>query len=219
MPFSVTSYVNLWFAEVQIIGCMDLSKDPKSHRILPDSITEYHSARLARLPSNTKAKSRALLLCCKWKLVPPPSSGLATLISRQNRCALRCRVVPTGRVHWFTLWATGLLLQRVYECIRMNKTRVRLVGIDSEARCTPLANVKSAVPPRKCARITLPENAEIEFPRFSVAFPTSSSSAARKIDNNVHRYVAALFFFIYMYITSLWVCSLNFDPVWCNFFL
>lgn len=137
MPFSVTSYVNLWFAEVQIIGCMDLSKDPKSHRILPDSITEYHSARLARLPSNTKAKSRALHLCCKWKLVPPPSSGLATLISRQNRCALRCRVVPTGRVHWFTLWATGLLLQRVYECTRMNKTRVRLVEIDSGARCTP----------------------------------------------------------------------------------
>lgn len=34
----------------------------------------YHSARLARLPSNTKAKSRALHLCCKWKLVPPPSS-------------------------------------------------------------------------------------------------------------------------------------------------
>lgn len=188
MSFSVTSYVNLWFAEVQIIGCMDLSKDPKSHRIFPDSITEYHSARLARLP-NTKAKSRALHLCCKWKLVPPPSSSLATLISRQNRCALRCRVVLTERVHWFTLWATGLLLQRVYECTRMNKTRVvRLVGIDSGARYASLANVKSAVPSRKCACITLPENAEIEFLRFSAPFPTPFSSVARKIYNTISRF-------------------------------
>lgn len=61
-----------------------------------------------------------------------PSPGLATLISHQNRCALRRRVVPTGRVHWFTSWATGLLLRRVYERTRMNKTRVvRLAGIDS----------------------------------------------------------------------------------------
>lgn len=119
----------------------------------------------------TRTKSRALHLCCKWKLVPPASSSLATLISRQNRCALRCRVVPTGRVHWFTLWATGLLLQRVYECIRMNKTRVvRLVGIDSGSRRSPLAKVESGVPPRKCAHIILPENAEIESLRSSAVF-------------------------------------------------
>lgn len=53
----------------------------------------------------------------------------------------------------------------------MNKTRVvRLVGIDSGPRRAPLAKVESAVLLRKCARITLPENAEIEFLRFSTVF-------------------------------------------------
>lgn len=101
----------------------------KSHRILPLQNTIPPASS-----SIEHERNRALCtFAASGNCFPPPSSSLATLISKIDALST---VIPTGWVHWFTLWATGLLLQRVYECTRMNKTRVvRLVGIDSGPRC------------------------------------------------------------------------------------
>lgn len=74
---------------------MDPCKGRKSLRIFPqDCVTEYPS-RSNRVSHPARTKSWcALHLCCKWKLVPP-SPGLATLISRQNRYGLRRRVASS----------------------------------------------------------------------------------------------------------------------------
>lgn len=101
--------------------------------VTPRIIGAQRGSELFSDPSGFHCKIALVRAFAVWvEIGSSPSPGLATLISRQNRCALRRRVVPTGRVHWFTSWATGLLLRRVYERTRMNKTRVvRLAGIDS----------------------------------------------------------------------------------------
>lgn len=166
--FSVTFYE---FAELQIIGRMDLSKDSKSHRILPDSITEYHSARLARLPSNTNEIARfAPLLQVEIGSSSVFESSNFNLAPKSMRSPLPCHPDRTGTLIYLVS-DRFITRTRVRVCIRMNKTRVvRLVGIDSGSRRSPLAKVESGVPPWKCARITLPENAEIESLRFSAVF-------------------------------------------------
>jgi len=147
--------------------------------LLPDFIAKYHSFRLS---SSEIARFAPL----PWvEIGSSASPGLATLISRQNRCALRRRVVPTGRVHWFTSWATGLLLQRVYERTRMNKTRVVwLAGIDSESRCGSSREGKIRRPTVETRSYNSTRRSRDWIPAF---FRPLSWVASKIHNDNVHR--------------------------------
>lgn len=164
-----------------------------SSRILPEIL----HCKIPLVHASLIERDRARFAPLPWVEIGSSSSpGLATLISRQNRCALRRRVVPTGRVHWFTSWATGLLLRRVYERTRMNKTRVvRLAGIDSGPRRGSSREGEI----RRPAVETRSYNSARRFRDWIPAFFRPLSWVARKIHNGnvypVHRicYCSRLF--------------------------